>query len=506
MARRSARRLAEAGRGPAEAELEPAKPAAGAEPADKPQRRDLAAAARLRGRGWLITLVAVALAACGLGLLAGHFIISPRQLAAESQPPPPTVITAAVVEQRIERTIVTRGIISAVDTVQVGQGFLVPPDDNGGGTDQGVLTGVFAAVGDEIAAGRAVVEISGRPLVVLPGAKAGWRDMKPGMSGDDVRQLQAALRDLGFFSGSVSGTFDSATKRAVEKFYAHLGYTAPTTDGGDGSDAQTLQQAQDAVTDAERAWQNLKDEQAQAEQAFTAARAAWEQSQRSTASPAPSPAPSPAYQGPTAAQLSQAELTLQRAKQSLERERTRRGPIVPRQEMVFVPRLPATVTQIGQGLGYAPSRVLFTLTTAALELTSDVATSQAGLLHLQGSVEIQLPTGPRAGVIAALTPNPDNPSSTQVAIDPASPLELAWAGLDVRVTFVAAATAGQVLAVPQGALASNASGQLSVIVQRGEQTFVRVPVAAGVSGDSLVEVTPLEPGALRAGDQVVIGG
>jgi peptidoglycan hydrolase-like protein with peptidoglycan-binding domain len=451
----------------------------------------------------LITLVAVAVAACGLGVVAGQLIISPRQLAATSQPPAPTVITAEVVEQRIERTIVTRGLITAVEVVRVGQGVLLPPEEENSRGGEGVLTGVFAAVGQQITAGRAVVEVSGRPVVLLPGAKAGWRDMRPGMSGADVGQLQEALRGLGLFSGAASGSFDAATKRALEKLYAQLGYATPTTDSGDGSDAQAIQSAQEAVADAERARQNLLDDQTRAEQAFADAMAAWEQAQQG-ATPAPT-TPQPTYQGPSAAQLTQTELALQRARRALENEQARRGPIAPRQELVFVPRLPATLTQIGQGLGFAPDHVLFTLTTAALELTAKVESAQAGLLRVQGPVEIQLPSGPLAGTIAALTPDPASPASTAVAITPAAPLDLSLAGADVRITFVAAATAGAVLAVPQGAIGSDASGRLSVIVQRGE-SFVRVPVTTGVSGDSLVEVTPAEPGALRAGDQVVIGG
>lgn len=46
----------------------------------------------------------------------------------------------------------------------------------------------------------------------------GTRILKYGMSGDDVRQLQRALRDLGFFGGSIGGNYLEITLAAVKAF------------------------------------------------------------------------------------------------------------------------------------------------------------------------------------------------------------------------------------------------------------------------------------------------
>jgi multidrug efflux pump subunit AcrA (membrane-fusion protein) len=80
------------------------------------------------------------------------------------------------------------------------------------------------------------------------------------------------------------------------------------------------------------------------------------------------------------------------------------------------------------------------------------------------------------------------------------------AGSDVKVTFTAASSDGAVLAVPQGAITSDAAGQLSVITVDANNNLARVAVRVGVSGDDLIEIIPLEVAALKEGDRVVIGG
>lgn len=57
---------------------------------------------------------------------------------------------------------------------------------------------------------------------------------KYGSTGNEVRQLQQKLKDLGFYTGSVDGVFGSATQSAVRSFQRSVGITAdgiagPTT-------------------------------------------------------------------------------------------------------------------------------------------------------------------------------------------------------------------------------------------------------------------------------------
>ncbi|MFT3888693.1 MAG: peptidoglycan-binding protein [Arachnia sp.] len=467
---------------------------------------ELARAARMRGRGWLTALAAVAVLATTGGWVAGQWMLSPREVAANSEPPPATIITAEVVLTTLEQTVVSRGRIDAVDVVKVGRGRLIPDADGAGeepGAEDGVLTDVFVALGDEVRPGMPVVEIDGRPTIVLEGTKATYRDMKPRMSGTDVEQLQRALAELGFFDGKVTGFFGDKTKDAVARLYADLGYPAPTTDGGDGSDEAAIQAARDALDEATVAL-------AQAEEQRTKARATHQaQLDQWRTARAQDPATAgqkPTYEGPSSADVARAKDAVSRARKAWEREIAQRGAMAPRSEIVFVPRLPASVTQLGTYTGYAPSAPLFTLTPSAMVLTTEVTKAQSGLLQVGAEAEVDLPeVGTVTGTIASIS---DAPSAgmMRVEISTPEPLPFALQGADVKVTFLAAATAGDVLAVPQGALSSDAGGRLSVIVQGADGILTRVPVEVGVAGDGLVEVTPAEDGALAAGTKVVIGG
>ncbi len=464
------------------------------------------------GRGWLTALVIVAVAATAGGWVAGQSMLSPREMAARSQPPSATIITAEVVSQKITSAVVARGRIAAVDVVKVGHGSLLPGDagaeagSSGGAEDgggDGVLTGVFTSMGDKVNQGQAVVEVDGRPVIVLQGAKAMYRDIKPLMRGPDVEQLQRSLTALKHYSGAVTGVLDDATKAAVARLYRQLDYPAPVTDGGDGSDQGAVQSARDSYEDASAALAELKGQRTRSNAALAAQLKSWEKARKSDT---PDDAGAkPVYEGPSEAEIAQAERAANRANEALGLEVARRGTMVPRNEIVFVPRLPASVTQIGTKTGYAPASSLFTLSPTAVQLSADVPEAQAGLLREGDHVEVDLPDGSVTGVIASIG-STTTPGQVVIEISTPKPLPFSLAGADVKVTFVAAATPGTVLAVPQGAINSDASGGLSVIVQAADKSLTRIPVEVGVAGESLVEVTPKTSDALRAGDKVVIGG
>ncbi|MEU8216061.1 hypothetical protein AB0C47_09865 [Micromonospora taraxaci] len=87
-----------------------------------------------------------------------------------------------------------------------------------------VVTDAPVRVGDKIDAGDVIVEISGRPVIVLPGRFPAYRDLAPGDAGPDVRQLQAAL---GIRYGTpVTGAFDERTERDLRRLYQRAGYRA----------------------------------------------------------------------------------------------------------------------------------------------------------------------------------------------------------------------------------------------------------------------------------------
>ena len=65
---------------------------------------------------------------------------------------------------------------------------------------------------------------SGRPVFLLQGDIPAYRDLTAGLSGEDIRQLEAALTRLKFDPGPVDGVFDEKTSAAVADLYAAAGY------------------------------------------------------------------------------------------------------------------------------------------------------------------------------------------------------------------------------------------------------------------------------------------
>jgi len=82
------------------------------------------------------------------------------------------------------------------------------------------------APGTVVQQGQTLYRVAGRPVVLLDGAVPAYRELGPGASGDDVRQLERDLIDLGFASASnlaVDGSFTGADAAAVSRWQAALG-------------------------------------------------------------------------------------------------------------------------------------------------------------------------------------------------------------------------------------------------------------------------------------------
>ncbi len=101
-------------------------------------------------------------------------------------------------------------------------------------TGEAVVTRVFFADKDgpaELVEGQPVIEVSGRPIILLNGSVPAFRTMARGTVGDDVKQLQEALVRLGYDPGTTDGTYGRQTASAVWSWYADMGYIAV---GGEG--------------------------------------------------------------------------------------------------------------------------------------------------------------------------------------------------------------------------------------------------------------------------------
>jgi hypothetical protein len=90
---------------------------------------------------------------------------------------------------------------------------------------EGTLTHL-PAVGDTIASGQVLVEVNGAPVILLTGDRPAWRELRSGIDdGEDIRQLEQALSDLGYATTSleIDDEWTSATTASVKNLREALG-------------------------------------------------------------------------------------------------------------------------------------------------------------------------------------------------------------------------------------------------------------------------------------------
>ena len=194
---------------------------------------------RRRRWGWLIAAV-VLVATAGVGWVAGRNVRSPDQAASEAAAPVASWITAPVEFRVLSQTVISRGDVRAEVSTPVG----VPSSIEG----DPVITGIDVAAGDEVIEGQRVVEVSGRPVLVMTGAVPVYRTLRPGMTGEDVTQLQQALTRLDCAVIDEPGVYGNSTKTCVAQLYNDAGYDPVPTSPTEASD---LAAANQAVSDAD---------------------------------------------------------------------------------------------------------------------------------------------------------------------------------------------------------------------------------------------------------------
>ena len=161
-------------------------------------------------------LLAVA-AAAALALVAGSRIESPADAAARTAPPVPSPILVPVEKRVLGSSIVTRGTarFGLPQPVSISPSTLKP--------SAGLIT-LLPARNAPVAEGGVLLSASGRPVFVLQGEAPAYRDLVPGLSGEDVRQLEQALARLHFDPGPVDGRYDQQTGAAVARWYKSKGW------------------------------------------------------------------------------------------------------------------------------------------------------------------------------------------------------------------------------------------------------------------------------------------
>jgi peptidoglycan hydrolase-like protein with peptidoglycan-binding domain len=173
----------------------------------------------MRRRRMALGGITVVVAASIGGFVAGSRITSPAEIATRTAPPTPALIQVPVEERVLSANVVTRGTgrFGSPQKLSIAPSLLKP--------NVGIVSQVPLA-GAELAEGAVALRASGRPVFVLTGERPMSRDLGPGASGDDVRQLEESLARLGFDPGAVDGVFDDNTGLAVTNWYAAAGYSA----------------------------------------------------------------------------------------------------------------------------------------------------------------------------------------------------------------------------------------------------------------------------------------
>ncbi|MGW0593011.1 peptidoglycan-binding protein [Streptosporangium sp. NPDC002607] len=188
----------------------------------------------------LALVVAGVLVIAGVGWAVGSRLRSPAHEAAARQPPKPSLVTAPVERRRLTSTVTVSGTLTYGSPLPVTLAGMVGGANGGAnGTPQRVTT---APDPGPIREGDVLMQVNGRPIFALQGKRPMYRPLVPGTEGDDVKQLQRALRV------KVTGVFDAATVAAAKRWYVKRGYRAQEPDL---ESRKTLQQLRQAVQTAE---------------------------------------------------------------------------------------------------------------------------------------------------------------------------------------------------------------------------------------------------------------
>lgn len=489
---------------------------------------------------WVIAAVAVVSLAAGLGL--SKFIISPADAAAQAAPPVAGPVSVPIEMRALENTVVMRadaGYEDATD-VKVEVGSL-------GGL--AVVTGQVPEVGATIDAGSVILEVTGRPVILLPGELPVYRTLLAGVSGPDVRQLKEALGALGIGAGDPAGdVYDAATAAGVRDLYARAGYEPPSA-GEEADDVaemarESVRAAQEGVDQARAALDAAgagapQSERIRLQGAVDSTRVRHEVAVAACEQPTPEMPCDQALvidtrtehqvaiaalaEGTAApdtsaerAMLASAQRALSAAQEELAAALGETLTPLPASEVVYLPAVPRRVdaVHVARGATVAGNAVM-SVSGATLELEGAVPQVDAQLLTVGAEVTITLPDGAEVpGSVTAIGGEDEGEDEgagggssdrTRVVIQPTEITEEQRSmlqGANVRVEIPVSSTGGEVLAVPIAALTAGPGGESRVEVLSDEGTTTLVTVVAGLAAGGFVEITTEE--RLEPGDRVVI--
>jgi peptidoglycan hydrolase-like protein with peptidoglycan-binding domain len=474
--------------------------------------------------------------------MMGGKILSPAEAAARTAPPAPSPILVPIEQRVLSSEIVTRG------TARFGlpQPISIPPSVLKANA-AGLIT-TLPMANTQFKEGDVMLTTSGRPVLVLQGDIPAYRDLVPGAVGKDVRQLEEAIKRLGFDPGPVDGTFDEQTSKAVAKWYESVGFEPfdPTPE-----QLAAVRALEVAWGDAKRAHLAAAAVAANADLAVRAARAksqhthktaiadiAVKTSERAlivldpralqTARTAADANLNLARSAVTLAELEgevnyltaiearktaefEVQLLAQRVDQlatELEKAQQKLGVQVPLDEIVFIKALPVRAEQISGVIGGPANGPVLSVTDNKIVIDSSLPLDAAPLVKPGMEVAIDEPAiGIKAkGTVELVASTPGSHGvdgyhiyfSVRVG-ETATPIQ----GFSLRLTMPIKSTQSAVTAVPVSALSLAADGTSRVQVEKnGRLQFVTVE--PGLAADGFVEIKPLNE-TLTQGQLVVVG-
>lgn len=475
---------------------------------------------------WLTFLLAV-IALAG-GLIVGTQIKSPAQIAAESRPPEPGLITTKVEQRQLTAQITTRADIMFADPVTVSP--TVPA-----GAEAAVVTGRIPNVGDTIEAGSVILEVSGRPVFVLPGEFPAYRTLMPGLVGPDVQQLRTALSALGYSAGATSQAYDEPLANAVEEFYDDAGYPAPGSD--DLSKAQAVRDARDALSDAQDVQTQAVLDYNTAQEAASAAAnnvidspniEAAENADSATSDPSvTSQVETMASSPPDLSSLKQAitvaDRGVARATEALADAQQAALATVPTGEIIFVTDLPRRVDAVNLSLGQTlggtgtnGQQPAIVVSGANIAIIAHIPEAQSNMVEQGSAAIITDSSGTKYAATVAERCSTSETSTicdAHLALDDPSSVDRDALLGNVKVSITIGTSSIDSLVVPVAAVSVDSDGQAQVQLVTGpllhnqpisDQPTEIVKVDIGLSAEGYIEIKPLQTD-LHPGDLVVIG-
>ncbi len=477
---------------------------------------------------WVMATVAIVALVVGLGL--GQLIVSPGQAAADADAPAGGLITVPIENRQLANDVTMRGDATYADSVEVSI-------ETGELAGAPIVTGQVPEVAAIFDTASIALEVTGRPVIVLPGDLPVYRTLRVGVSGPDVLQFKQGLNAAGIDAGALdSDVFDAQTANAVTALYAKVGYPAPSG-GGDvaiavsGAEAgvtsaqASVDSANGALTTVQGAASNVDVvEQGNlvrsAERALALARTegtpneiadAEESVTLAVARRAQALAPRDASAEQAAVTAAKAELT--RANETLSDARDGALAYLPAGEVLYLPGLPRRVDEISVKRGSSITGPVMRVSGATLVISGSATASDAALLEVGAPATLAMPDGDQPATITSVLPAEPATGETAsgrftvlFAPDALTDEQIqAVQGSNVRVRVPVSSTEGDVLAVPLAALTAGPGGESRVeFAPGGSADTVLVEVTTGLAAEGFVEITAVD-GSLGVGDLVVVG-